>query len=86
MAGLDPASSATRLLVEALLERKDERSGRISFDSFLKVVWHAASCCVCKWRAKVNGCRTLSLGLPRGDEDEAFSRAEARSKASRTSA
>jgi hypothetical protein len=40
MAGLDPAASATRLLVEWLLERKDPANGRISFDSFLKVALH----------------------------------------------
>ncbi len=40
MAGLDPAAAATRLLVEALLARKSERTGRISFDAFMKVMLH----------------------------------------------
>lgn len=40
MAGLDPAAPATRSLVTALLERKDPRSGRISFDQFAKVALH----------------------------------------------
>eukprot|EP00195_Chlamydomonas_chlamydogama_P011884 CAMPEP_0202890548 /NCGR_PEP_ID=MMETSP1392-20130828/910_1 /ASSEMBLY_ACC=CAM_ASM_000868 /TAXON_ID=225041 /ORGANISM="Chlamydomonas chlamydogama, Strain SAG 11-48b" /LENGTH=466 /DNA_ID=CAMNT_0049574137 /DNA_START=156 /DNA_END=1559 /DNA_ORIENTATION=+ len=40
MAGLDPASEATRQLVEQLLQQRDERSGRINVDSFLKVVIH----------------------------------------------
>ena len=37
MAGLDPASEATRQLVELLLARRNEKSGRIHFDLFMQV-------------------------------------------------
>ncbi|GFH14160.1 uncharacterized protein HaLaN_10159 [Haematococcus lacustris] len=40
MAGLDPAAEATRLLVAALVARKEAGSGRISFDSCMKVALH----------------------------------------------
>lgn len=37
MAGLDPAASVTRGLVEQLVQRRDPTTGRITFDSFMKV-------------------------------------------------
>ena len=40
MAGLDPAAEGTRQLVEQLLARKNARTGRIDFDSFMKTVIH----------------------------------------------
>ncbi len=40
MAGLDPAAVATKSLVDQLLERKDEQTGRISVDSLMKVALH----------------------------------------------
>jgi hypothetical protein len=40
MAGLDPASSLTHRLVEALLACKLPATGRISYDAFLKVALH----------------------------------------------
>ncbi len=55
MAGLDPASSLTRSLVEALLQRKHPHTGRIDFDSFLKVALH--------FRDSVSGCKCLLAGL-----------------------
>lgn len=40
MAGLDPAAEATRQLVELLLMRRNETTGRIHFDEFMKVAIH----------------------------------------------
>lgn len=40
MAGLDPAASSTRSLVEELVRRKDPSTGRINFDNFMKVAAH----------------------------------------------
>mmetsp|Transcript_12168 Transcript_12168/g.21804 ORF Transcript_12168/g.21804 Transcript_12168/m.21804 type:complete len:543 (-) Transcript_12168:277-1905(-) len=40
MAGLDPAAEAVHLLVEQLVSRRNPSTGRIDFDTFMKVVLH----------------------------------------------
>ena len=57
MAGLDPASEATRQLVELLLARRDEKSGRIHFDLFMQVGGRAG-----RYKACTQENKALDLG------------------------
>eukprot|EP00798_Chlamydomonas_sp_ICE-L_P025200 gene25200-10840_t len=61
MAGLDPAAEATRQLVELMLLRRNEKTGRIHFDEFMKVVIHFQEMDP-----------DTELGDPEGEDNEEF--------------